>query len=63
MSTLCPVSFTGAVFFVKFHRKITLSIPADAMYLQDGYKSNAITDYLCPFRVLRRVGSPLDNPD
>jgi len=33
-----------------------LSIPAEAMYLHDGYKSSAITDYLWPLRALIRVG-------
>lgn len=40
------MSFNGATFLVRFHRNIMLSIPADATYLQDGYKSKAITDYL-----------------
>lgn len=50
------MSFRGGDFLVKFHRNIILSIPADATYLQDGYKSNAITDYLCPFNVRINVG-------
>lgn len=33
-----------------------LSMPAEAMYLQDGYKSRAITDYLWPLSVRMRVG-------
>lgn len=42
---------------------MTLSIPAEATYLQEGYKSKAITDSLCPLRVLKRVGSPYDYPE
>ena len=56
MSTLWPSNFNGAVFLVRFHRNIMLSMPAEAMYLHDGYKSNAITDYLCPFNVLIKLG-------
>ena len=56
MVTLWPMSLRGAAFFVRFHRNIMLSIPAEATYLQEGYKSNAITDYLCPFNVLIKVG-------
>ena len=42
---------------MRFHRKMVLSMPAEATYLQEGNKSRAIIDYLCPFSVLMRVGS------
>jgi hypothetical protein len=54
--TLCPISLTGVDFFVKFHSSIMLSIPAEATYLQEGYKSSAMTDYLCPLRVRIKLG-------
>ena len=44
--TLWPISFSGGDFFARFHRKMMLSMPADATYLQEGYKSRAIIDYL-----------------
>jgi len=47
---------TGVDFFVKFHSSIMLSIPAEATYLQEGYKSSAMTDYLCPLRVRIKLG-------
>ena len=37
--------------------KTTLSIPADATYLQVGCRSSDIIDYLCPLRDLIRQGS------
>lgn len=36
---------------------MTLSIPADATYLQVGCKSSDMIDYLWPFRVRMRQGS------
>lgn len=32
-------------------------MPADATYLQEGYKSKAIIDYLWPFKLRIKVGS------
>ena len=56
IDTLWPINLTGVDFFVRFHRSIILSIPAEATYLQEGYKSSAITDYLCPFKVRIKLG-------
>lgn len=55
--TLWPNSLLGGTCRVRSHRRITLSIPAEATYLQVGCRSSDMIDYLCPLRVLIRQGS------
>lgn len=54
--TLWPINLVGGDFLVKFHRNMMLSMPAEATYLHEGYKSSAITDYLCPLSVRIKLG-------
>lgn len=42
---------------MRSHSKMTLSMPADATYLQVGCRSRDMIDSLCPLRVRMREGS------
>ena len=56
-STLWPKSLFGETCRVRSQSRITLSIPAEATYLQVGCRSRDIMDYLCPLRLRMRQGS------
>lgn len=55
--TLCPVYFLGAVLSLRSHMKKEVSNPAEAIYLHLGCKSNAMIDYLWPFKIFSKDGS------
>jgi len=59
LTTLWPRSLFGGggCVLVTSHSKITLSIPAEATYLQVGCRSRDMIDYLCPLSVLIKQGS------
>jgi len=55
--TLCPRSFLGCVCLVRSHKRITLSMPAEATYFVVGWRSRDMIDSLCPLSDLIRQGS------
>ena len=55
--TLCPSSLLGGTCLVRSQRRMTLSMPAEATYLQVGCRSSDIMDSLWPLRVRIRQGS------
>ncbi len=56
-STLCPSSLCGCVCLARSQRRMTLSMPAEATYLQVGCRSSDMMDSLCPLSERMRQGS------
>ena len=56
-ATLCPSSLLGWADLLRSQRRMRLSMPADATYLEVGWRSRDMMDYLCPLRDRMRVGS------
>ena len=57
---LCPVNLLGGTCRLISHSKMTLSIPALAIYLQEGCKSKHMMDYLWLLSDLIKHGSSYD---
>ena len=57
MSTLCPRSLCGCDCLEMSQSRMTLSMPAEATYLEVGCRSSDMMDYLCPLSDLMSEGS------